>query len=85
MPKPTKTKGEKPISKSVSKKKDKKPAKKEEEIEKNVPQVKSPPIKNRPKSVKKNVSSETQEKTPAAQPSHKKAPAKKKKLINIYW
>ena len=83
MPKPTKTKGEKPISKSVSKKKDKKPAKKEEEIEKNVPQVKSPPIKNRPKSVKKNVSSETEEKTPAAQPSHKKAPAKKKKLTSI--
>ena len=55
MPKPTKTKGEKPISKSVSKKKDKKPAKKEEEIEKNVPQVKSPTIKNRPKSVKKKM------------------------------
>ena len=57
MPKQGKTKGEKPQSKSLSKKKDQKPSKKEEDPKENLPKVKSPPTKNRPSSQKKNISS----------------------------
>ena len=53
MPKQQKTKGEKQIAKSTSKKKDQKQDKKEEEVVENPPKVKSPTIKNRPSSVKK--------------------------------
>ena len=54
MPKQAKTKGEKPIKKSTSTKKDQKPVKKEEEVIENPPKVKSPTTKSRPSSVKKN-------------------------------
>ena len=54
MPK-SKEKGEKQIKKSVSKKKDSKPAKKEAGAGGKEAKKKSPPIKNRPSSVKKDV------------------------------
>ena len=54
MPK-SKEKGEKQIKKSVSKKKDSKPAQKEAKAKEEQPKVKSPPAKNNPSEVKKNV------------------------------
>ena len=83
MPKKSKSKGEKQIKKSVSTKKDQKPSKKEEEIEEKPSKIKSPPIKNRPSSVKKNVAKGEKTKTPTAQPSKGKESAKKKKLTSI--
>ena len=53
MPKQGKTKGEKQIKKSTSKKKDQKQDKNDEEIIENLPKEKSPNTKNRPSSVKK--------------------------------
>ena len=53
MPKPSKSKGEKQIKKSVSKKKDQKPLKKEEETKEDLKKLKSPPVEKRPSSVKK--------------------------------
>jgi hypothetical protein len=52
MPK-SKEKGEKQIKKSVSKKKDSKPAQKEAEAEAQQTKVKSPSVKNNPSSLKK--------------------------------
>ena len=74
MPKQGKTKGEKQTAKSTSKKKDQKQDKKEEEVVENPPKVKSPSIKNRPSSVKKNVAKTGTDKAPSAQPS-KQAPS----------
>ena len=83
MPKQGKTKGEKQIAKSTSKKKDQKQDKKEEEVVENPPKVKSPTIKNRPSSVKKNVAKSSTNKGPSAQPSKQQASAKKKKFTSI--
>ena len=83
MPKQGKTKGEKQIAKSTSKKKDQKQDKKEEEVVENPPKVKSPTIKNRPSSVKKNVAKSSTNKGPSAQPSKQAPSAKKKKLTSI--
>ena len=83
MPKQQKTKGEKQIKKSTSKKKDQKPAKKEEEIEENLPKVKSPPVKSQSTSVKKNVAKEGKAKVQTAQQSGRQTSAKKKKLTTI--
>ena len=69
MPK-SKEKGEKQIKKSVSKKKDSKPAQKEAEAEAQQTKVKSPSVKNNPSSLKKNVpkkQKESSEITPSAQ------------------
>ena len=83
MPKPTKTKGEKQIEKSTSKKKGQKQVKKEEEVMENPPKVKSPTIKNRPSSVKKNVAKDSTIKAPSAKPSKPHPSTKKKKLTSI--
>ena len=83
MPKQGKTKGEKQIAKSTSKKKDQKQVKKEEEVVENPPKVKSPTIKNRPSSVKKNVAKNSTNKAPSAQTSKQAPLTKKKKLTSI--
>jgi hypothetical protein len=83
MPKQGKTKGEKQIKKSTSKKKDQKQVKNDEEIIENLPKEKSPNTKNRPSSVKKNVAKGSTEKTPAAQQSKQVPSAKKKKLTSV--
>lgn len=83
MPKQGKTKGEKQIKKSTSKKKDQKQVKNDEEIIENLPKEKSPNTKNRPSSVKKNVAKGSTEKTPAAQQSKQAPSAKKKKLTSV--
>ena len=84
MPKP-KTKGEKQIKKSVSKKKDSKPAKKEAEVEEKDTKIKSPPLKNRPSSVKKDVAKtqKEKEKAPSAQRGGSTSVTKKTKLKSI--
>ena len=83
MPKPSKSKGEKQIKKSVSKKKDQKPPKKEEETKEDLKKLKSPPVEKRPSSVKKNVAKVDTTPTPTAQPTKGKASAKKKKLTSV--
>ena len=83
MPKQQKTKGEKQIKKSESKKKEQKPPKNEEDVEENVPKTKSPPVKSHPTSVKKNVAKGGATKQPTAQPTKGKAPLKKKKMTSV--
>ena len=84
MPKP-KTKGEKQIKKSVSKKKDSKPAKIEAEVEEKDTKIKSPSLKNRPSSVKKDVAKtqKEKEKVPSAQRGGSSSATKKTKLKSI--
>ena len=79
MPKQSKIKGEKQISKSVSKKKDPKPPKKEEETKEDLKKLKSPPVEKRPSSVKKNVAKVYTTPTPTAQPTKVKDSAKHSK------
>ena len=83
MPKQQKSKGEKPTKKSDSKKKDLKPSKKEADIEENIPKEKSPLIKNRPTSVKKNEAKPSTTKQATAQPKSKETKTKGKKFTSL--
>ena len=77
--------GEKQIKKSVSKKKDSKPAKKEVETVEKETKVKSPSIRNRPSSVKKDVvvAKAPKQKVPSAQRGGSQSAAKKRKLKSV--
>ena len=76
-------KGEKQIKKSVSKKKDSKPSKTETQPVAKQTNVKSPPTRNRPSSVKKDVRKVSKKKGSSAQRSSAKSAKKTKRLKSL--
>ena len=79
----TKERGEKQIKKSVSKKKDSKSSKKETKTPEKQIVEKSPSLRNRPSSVKKDVGKDSKEKSGSAQREGSRSTAKKRKIKSL--